>query len=71
MKESPPAFPAEEDFSRTPPSNDGDLFAYWRSIRKRLWQLLLLAAVVTLLGAAIANSIAATLPVDRFLADRS
>lgn len=57
MKESLSAFPAEEDFSRALPANDGDLFAYWRSIRKRLWAILLLAAVVTLLGAAIANSI--------------
>lgn len=56
MKDSLPAFPADEDPFRPAPAGDGDLIAYWRAIRKRLWAILLLAAVVTLLGAAIANS---------------
>lgn len=59
MKDSSPVFSSDDIEFRAVASSNGnnDFVMYWAAIRKRLWAILLLASVVTLLGAAIANSL--------------
>lgn len=59
MNDSPSAFAVEDPEFRAVAAGNGesDFGMYWAAIRKRLWAILLLAALVTLLGAAIAHSL--------------